>query len=165
MTTNTNTVVSSNTNNTLGVENELMASHEYIADQLKVGDKVARMTVAAISKKNPEIDLPLSLNIEVTFTGQETATGTYTYYKEADSVYNGNMVCFTDIDEKSRQYIPILQDDERYYFCFINQDFAREQFGPVGSTGIATVVIDNYIDIHFPSEGWNTAELVSVVSK
>lgn len=128
---------------------------------LQVGDTVAGMTVKSITgygDGSADPGPPTIHDVRIEFEGRATVTGTYTYHLPEDE-FLGNAVCI-DVDETSQHLLPRMAGDERYlWFCFENEDEAQAAFGEPGF-GTATVVIDNYTIIHYPSEVWNMATLI-----
>ena len=130
-------------------------SNVYAISTLAVGDTVAGMTVAAITKPN-------SWDFTVQFTGQATVQGTYTFYPENSGIIN-NTVCFV-VDQESAAIPKSSADIIRQSFC-MDSDFAKAQFGPSGSKGSATITISDYHDRQIGGEVYDSATLVKVVEK
>ncbi len=100
-----------------------------------------------------------------TFSGKITVTGRYIYYEKDAGILN-DIVCLDNIRESDVKKFPKFADDERdVWFCFSNQELAKKLFGPEGSSGQATIEIDNYTIDMMESEVWNTAELIRVINK
>lgn len=121
---------------------------------IKIGDQISEMVVVRTSES-------YSNNV-IQFKGQVTISGTYTVNEENDYFYVP--VSFIP-DNQSVSKLPKMKQDSRYiWFAFTNDaDQIKKAFGPVGSSGKATIVIDDYnIDCR-PTETCNTAKLVKVV--
>lgn len=138
---------------------------------LKVGDVVKGMTVTSVN--DTEHRAALQKNgfsaTEVRFEGQQTITGKYTYYDQVEdsAVYNpSHTVQFYATPSDQLPFGDVNYTSSKSGFvCFENEEFAKSSFGPVGSSGTATVVINNYRLFYEVSEGCSQAELVSVVQK
>lgn len=131
--------------------------NEYSPTGIGVDDSVGSMRVVSIeplSEENPLSDD----NAVVTFEGQVTLTG------EAwrSTLFEGH--CFGGMDQESLSQLPKAREDAREtWFCFSNKDLAEELIGE--NQGMATVVIDQYVDRNTEVEAWNTARLVEVLSQ
>ena len=159
-------------------------SNEFEIEQIQQGDEVRNMVLV---KKVPyqsevtvfpyksgvrdTVELPVSSNIIMQFKGQVQITGNYFFDapmgavgpEGAVKIEDFNKVCMAELDEQSLNKIPRpISKDNDTWFCFDNSDYAFEQFGPVGSQGRASVVIDNYTINIFPSEVHDTATLIKV---
>ncbi len=92
-------------------------------------------------------------------SGDKKISGEYKYYQD-DYAFVGGQVCFYP---DSREILPKVKSDNRdTWFCFSNQDKAREEFGPIGSSGRATIYISDYYYLIAGTEGWNKATLERV---
>lgn len=138
-------------------------------EKIKAGDTFGDMVVVSVKPVRENMtQLPASENIIIHFQGAVEITGKYAYYD--DNAYFGAMVCFSKLDRQSLNKMPILTAVEASEsaiseFCFDNQDYAETLFAPKGSSGDATIIIDNYVFISYPTEGWNSAKLIKVISK
>ena len=132
-------------------------------EKIKAGDTFGEMVVVSTESVRENINLPISENIVIRFEGAVEIKGKYVYYGE-DS-FGGSRVCFSDLDAQSASKMPQLKRGGINQFCFENDQYAMELFAPEGSSGTATIVIDNYTLIYYPSEGWNTAKLIRVVTE
>lgn len=123
------------------------------------GDQFVGLTVESIEPYGP-IEPLSAANVRIVFTGEITVKGTYTYH-DAGGLYP-DQVAFQLADD-SRRLVPVTASDDKPFFVFSNQGFAREQFGPPGSHGQATIVIRDYVLERFPSStASNRAVLVEV---
>lgn len=137
--------------------------NKFNLDEVKVGDKIVGMTVKSIEPFEKSRNFSKH-NISIKFTGEATITGKYFYLGGPDSLFPENIaVCF-ELDATSSKLMP-QKDGYKIWFCFNNDDFARTMFNPAGSSGRATITIDNYTMNIFPSEVWDTADLVRIISK
>lgn len=152
-------------------KNQFQKDNEFKLIESKVGDIIAGMTINFIKtfdgfdiqpiiENQPSID-----NLSIGFSGETTITGTYHNDKVDLQTGFGGQVCFNDLDEESKAKIPSIVWDNETYFCFNNQDLAKELFSPEGSSGIATIVIDDYIINRLSAEVTDMARLVKVISK
>lgn len=104
------------------------------------------------------------------FNGSATVTGTYT--EEPNSVV-GDQVCF-NVDKSSAALIPTHPQIEDPWFCFSNQEEAKNLFKIdekqvfVGNaetlTGTATVTISGFQQTQIEGESWDAAKLDKVVT-
>jgi len=149
-----------------------LAPNEFRVEDIHVGDKVAGMRLYSVGPfkkptQNPapnEANIPFGdENFGAVFKGNKTLTGTYNYYGD-DQPFVYDAVCFTP-DEESSKNLPQLQGDTQSDFCFFNQDFAQKYFGPKGSSGKATIIIDEYDMFDYPIEGGYSANFVRLVKK
>lgn len=138
---------------------------------VKVGDKIAGMTIKSIKKISdlitPPEDVPLSENnVSIVFSGQVTITGEYRYEKESE--VGGIEILGFSLDETSSKLMPRLtyQKNDPVYISIANIDEAKEKLGITkDGEGMATIIIDDYSLNSYPSEVSNTGKLVSVVKK
>ncbi len=131
----------------------------------RAGEKVATMTLKTIEpyEKNGRLS---TANVQATLAGRVTITGRYNYYDTGPLSSLDGTVVFSDLDESSREKIPQLKgSSSKIYFVFRNQELARELLGPRGTSGYATVTIDNYELNSHPGAVWDKAELVRVLEK
>lgn len=96
---------------------------------VKVGDKLANGMIVALAD-----------NRKWFFSGPIVVSGNYLY----DKVSGSHQVC-VKLDSKSNVLAPKVFMDEVVDLCFLNQDVAKRRFGSIGSSGITTVIIDNYM--------------------
>lgn len=152
------------------LQKNFQKSSEFRLMDIKVGDKVGDMTVASIAPFDGAAGTdPTAMhvsNISIKFSGETTLTGVYEYQALNPATNSGELVCFSDLDEASQNKIPnILWSDRPNRFCFSNQDLAKENFQPSGSSGDATIVIDDYTVNKTPQQVVDVARLVRVVEK
>ncbi len=131
---------------------------------IKNGDKFGDLTVKSIEPFDSSS--PLSdKNYSIAFSGPITITGKYFQLGPNEMFGDRVGVCFSDVDYNSIEIIPREANDTGSpWFCFTNSAFADKELGTTGS-GIATITIDDYTHIYYPSEVWDTATLVKVVKK
>lgn len=135
--------------------------HMFDAKAVKVGDKVLGMEIMDLSVN--DID-EKSYSVRANFSGQATVSGTYTHEKEDEEMLRCQIRF--EVDEESSASLPKEKTDTRVlWFVFKNHDEGEELLGPPGSSGKATVVIDEYGINFVPSCEYNTAKLVRVVEK
>ncbi|MFA5820840.1 MAG: hypothetical protein WC873_01930, partial [Candidatus Gracilibacteria bacterium] len=150
------------TSNVSEVAEELSATNNvFTFDTIKVGDQIGTMIVQFIQ---PASNGPVTNNSnEILFTGETEISGTYTNIPEGDGMQTG--VCF-NLDENSTKKIPTIDWRKKISnFCFTNQGKAATELGPSGSTGTATIIIDNYQSRNLDGGVWDIANLVEVISK
>lgn len=114
----------------------------------KVGDKLANgMVVKEVIGQHGLI-----------FGGSTVISGNYNYYPNNDSEYpyTAGLVCFTPEQSLILPNTGVGNGE----FCFANQDVAKNRYGPIGSHGRATVVIDNFA---LGLEGVNSADLIKTI--
>jgi len=138
-------------------EDKVIIDNRADINNIKVGDKIASMTVVSIMPYKSYNPL-LEGNYKIKFNGKIEITGHYIYYGEGDMLEN--KICFDNLDNASKIKMPQLKGDDReIWFCFNNENFAKDAFQPKGSSGKATILIDNYTINMYGSEVWNTADL------
>lgn len=139
-----------------------LKENEFRLSSLSVGDIVAGLKVKEVSPFRSEEAIS-SENYAIGFTGKTELSGIYTY-NDDEAAFTANTVCF-EVDEDSLKKLPtFFQEIPKNFFCFSNGAFAKKSFKKKGSTGKATIVIDNLNLVSYPREVWNSAELVKVVS-
>lgn len=138
-----------------------MKDHIFDAKTAKVGDKILGMEITDLCVHDIDEKVYLA---RVKFSGQATVSGRYTHEKE-DNEMLGCQIRF-EVDKEYDLSLPREKTDTRVlWFVFSNHDEAEELLGPPGSSGMATVVIDEYRINLVPSCEYNTAKLVRVVEK
>lgn len=129
------------------------------ATKAKVGDVIGEMKIVHIQDVIEDDQGLLTAYID--FKGEVTISGKFEHH-EADAELIGAAVSF-EPDEQSVRKIPQLKQANRVvWFLFSNYDEAAKQFGPPGSSGEATITIDNYKINFAPIATWDTAELKEV---
>ncbi|MBI4779501.1 hypothetical protein HY797_03560 [Candidatus Falkowbacteria bacterium] len=129
-------------------------------DKIKIGDVVAGMKVKSIKPfdKSFAEGAISAYNVKINFEGEAMASGKYEITK--GEVFKGH-ACFYP-SEKDQLLFPKIEGDSPITsFCFDNQDFAIKSLGTTDSG--TTIVFDNYTINLYPSDVWNTAELVKVI--
>ncbi|MEQ9670607.1 hypothetical protein [Coleofasciculus sp. G2-EDA-02] len=100
----------------------------------------------------------------VKFRGQIAVTGTY----EPNHQLPGNteIPCFV-VDEAAAIQLPRFQgDDRQVWFCFNNPEAAKQQLGGEDTQPKkAIIVIDDYETVYYPSDVFDTATLVGVITQ
>ncbi len=141
---------------------DLLTDNEFNLETAEVGDSVGVMTVTGVGPAQGGARTWYNAKIE--FEGKAQLTGTYTYYDD-DKKYKDN-VCVTDLDDESGLKVPKSEglDDVVQLFCFSNKEDAQAEFGPAGSTGEITVIVDNYILQFAEGNIWDWADLDQVVT-
>ena len=141
---------------------------EQVAD-VKEGYKFAGLPVVrvmAYTEKEPVNLNPLPFSNEnayIEFSGQVEVTGEYHYYLPEKN-YRGMQICFGNLEGGSFLKLPRLEREiDKYRFCFTNQDFAKSQFAPEGTSGRVKILVDHYAINSYLSELWYTAELIKIM--
>lgn len=148
-------------------------SNDFVIEQIQSGHKVRDMVLVKKVPYSSELEgkIPVSSNVTMQFKGEVQITGSYFFSAPMGVVGEGGKVkskdykwvCISGLDEQSLNKLPHpVEKTNGTVFCFDNNDYAFEQFSPVGSKGRATVVIDNYTINIYPSEVHDTATLVRV---
>jgi len=117
-------------------------------ETVKVGDKLAN---GMIVTETDHISA-------VSFSGSVVLKGEYLFSADKD-FFLYDSVCFKP-DDESYLILPKM-DNDKPAICFSNQDVAKNRYGPRGSQGEATIIIDNFI-IKTPFAG---AELIKTIKK
>lgn len=141
-------------------------TNKFKFDKIKTGDIVVGMVIKFIKPFSKELLTPTENDVTIGFSGKITVSGEYHYYGDDPSGFLSNTVCFDNLDEQSQTKIPkMIGDDRNIWFCFSNQELARNLFNPQGASGMATIVIDDYVINILPAEVTNTAKLIKIISK
>lgn len=129
---------------------------------VSVGDVIGEFTVEDISEVRPGVKV--TPNMRITFSGRIEVSGEYQYH--AAGITPGQVV-FRNLDEASLERVPRVAGDLTHEgFTFDNLAEAQEAFGPPGSKGTATIVIEQYVVERYPgSNKSDRAILVEVISK
>ncbi|HBX23350.1 MAG TPA: hypothetical protein DEF34_06960 [Desulfotomaculum sp.] len=137
-------------------------SNIFEVEKIKVGQKIAGLEVTSASVDSLEWSEEPGLVAE--FKGQVTLGGTYTHFENSPLL--DHEIIF-EVDEASAHKLPRLNIDKRdNVFVFTNHDRAEDELGPKGSSGGATIVVDNFNIYYVPnSDSLNYAELVQVMEK
>lgn len=145
-------------------QEDTIISNVFDVMNVKIGDKVANMTVTGVGKALEDSPLEFGKeNAKVSFSGRTTLTGTYAYIGDDQPAMINDFLTF-QVEPASIKYLPIINGDQRNNFTFSNATEAKKLFGITtgkSSSGNATVVIDNYSFVIFPGEGSNSATLIS----
>jgi hypothetical protein len=115
---------------------------------LNIDDKVGSMTVVSRT------------DIGVGFSGQVTVSGKYHYYDSGE--LNGK-VCLDMDGTDSYKQLPANKGDDRYLTLCFYSDTKYNEFGEKGSTGSATVIIDNYAAYYPGTSDLPNASLVKIL--
>lgn len=145
------------------VEQGLQAGDNVLdPDTIAVGDIIGGLQVEEITEFRPGVKV--TPNMRVTFSGRIEVTGDYHYH--AAGITPGQ-VTFGNLDEASLERVPRVKGDLEYEgFTFENLEEAQEAFGPAGSKGTATIIIEQYVVERYPGTSKSDrAVLVEVISK
>jgi archaellum component FlaF (FlaF/FlaG flagellin family) len=141
------------------------ASNVFNLNTVKIGDKVAGMTVTSVGKALTTSPLPYgNQNAQITFSGQATVEGTYAYSGDDQPSIITDFVSFA-ADPSSFSVLPTIGGDSRAGFGFSNPALAKSLFGITtgkSSSGKSKVTISDYKFVIFPGEGSNSATLISI---
>jgi hypothetical protein len=140
---------------------EILTNNLFNARDFKTGDYISGLKIMSVNI-NSDTGENYNYNASISFKGEVTLTGKFKYYQH-DPFLNNN-ICFY-ADESSKDKLPRLIQDKRYtWFCFNNQDKAKQDFNIPGSEGNVEIVIDEYKINFGPGETWNTAKLVKILN-
>lgn len=130
-------------------------------EAVEVGHQYGDLVVKSIqpfSEKYKDRGFPKGIelsrdNYSIEFQGETIVVGEYSVNDPEQAESNG---VYFKTDGKN---IPIES------FLILNTDLIKNEFGPIGSKGTATIMITDYIKNSYPSEITSTARLVKVISK
>ena len=130
-------------------------------EKVVVGQQYGDLVVESIqpfSEKYKDQGFPKGVelsrdNYSIEFQGETIVVGEYSVNDPEQAEPNG---VYFKTDGKN---IPIES------FLILNNDLTKNEFGPIGSKGTATIMITDYIKNSYPSEITSTARLVKVISK
>lgn len=129
-------------------------------DRIKAGDIVKGMTVKSIEPFSERMPLG-EVNVRIVFSGRLTVRGQYTHHGPGG--LTPDAVSF-QVHAEAAQALPQLGGRTPWFF-FSNEAEAKEQFGPPGSRGEATVVIDGYVIERYQGHNaFDRAELIEVLA-
>ncbi|MEX2355634.1 MAG: hypothetical protein WD535_01240 [Thermaerobacterales bacterium] len=136
----------------------------FAMESVQAGDMVGDLKVLSVEPFEADAPDEIQPNIRVQFAGQMMVSGTYHYFDEGE-LYR-DFVCF-DPDDAGALAVPRAEElPDWSFFCFDNQEMAKDVFGPTGSSGAATVVIQDYDFSAYPSDmAYNLATLLEVTNK
>lgn len=129
--------------------------------QLQPGDEFMGLKVVSVQTNS----LPnYGVIGRVKFRGQIALTGTY----EPNHQLPGDteIPCFV-VDEAAAKQLPRFQgDDRQVWFCFNNPETAKQQLGGQETQPKkAIIAIDDYETVYYPSDVFDTATLVRVITQ
>lgn len=130
---------------------------------LKINNRVGDMVVTSIQPYSTSTDIDLESNHIISFKGPIEITGQFFQFGQNAMVADRIGVCFRKLDDLSLKIVPMEKEKEPW-FCFSNSKLADQEFGTTNS-GTATIIIDDYNLVYYPSEVFNTAKLIKVISK
>ena len=138
-------------------------NNRFDAGQLSVGDEVLGLRVSRIAVR-PATPPDSGYLGEVAFAGNVTLSGRYRAHPEYPGE-GANYMCFF-VDSETAARLPRFEADERLpWLCFTNRDFTIAELGPLDTEGGATVVVDEYRTIRQRTNAFDTALLVSVITR
>ncbi len=144
---------------------DVVTENSFDVESAEIGDTVVGMTINSVEPFSTREDLlPINtFNAIVEFSGEAELTGTYHHYPAGTFIGGGELTCFDQLDETSISKLPRIDGKTLTWFCFRNLDLANDSFD--AETGETTIIIDNFQINSFPSEVWNLADLLEVVSQ
>lgn len=145
-------------------EKKLDTVKSYLFDprKVKVGDRIAGMTLASIQKTKEGITDPSALYLE--FCGTTEVTGTYIYHKQTE--YLSDVVYFYP-DPSSLSKLPniILETGEPRKSVLVFPNLSEEQkryFSPWESKGKVTMTLTDYKLNFAHTHIWDTAQIAKI---
>lgn len=135
----------------------------------KYFDNLSKMKIEDISGAPGIIQENGVMNVKANYKGKIRITGKYNNYINQQGAYFQNQICFYTDNKESLAKIPRLKKidyvKDAINFCFSNKELAEEAFSPEGSSGTATIEIDNLL-IHYANMGViHYGNLVRVIEK
>ena len=128
---------------------------------LQVGDSLLGLRVAR-AEVAPESGDSSGWYGSVDFEGEVELRGSYRPHPEYPELRE---LCFYP-DEESASRLPRFPNDVRTsWLCFSNQAEAQRELGALPEAGTATILIDDFHYLFQPSDVYNAARLVSVLSR
>ncbi len=132
------------------------------AYEVNVGDNIAGQKIISIDIR--EADDGFYLGAFIDFKGKIEISGEYRY-RMFDEMF-GEYLAFT-VNESDYSKIPILENDTRgQWFMIDNLEQAKEMLDISGNSDIvgkATIVIEDFEIGCYPSEVWNSANVINVL--
>ena len=139
----------------LGIETEptpRYIENPFDENSARVGDQIVGLVIKEISAVS-------DLN-KILFDGEVELTGDF-YHENSDLSF-GRVVRFVP-DEASSVLLPrITQEITSTTFILDDYDKVANQFGEIGTTGRATIMIKDYTIGHGTSDAFNEAKLINV---
>ena len=136
------------------------AQRSIIPADLAPGDSLLGLRVEALQVKPETID-SFGWMGRVRFSGTLTLSGTYAPHPAYPEV---EQLCFFPDDDAAVR-LPRFPNDERIsWFCFSNQDQARQRLAAPPAEGAATIMIDGFEYLYEHSDTYNSARLERVVN-
>lgn len=133
--------------------------------KLKAGDKIGFMVVKKVEPFDSRLSGLAKDNFKITFSGQLKISGEYLITDGSEPGIGMKFVTFTP-DSSSLSLLPKEENASQYgyskSFVFNDYEKAVKALTSKGKNGIATVTIDNYTLVSYPSEVNNSADLIQV---
>lgn len=136
---------------------------------VQIGDVIAGWTLTDMGMFSDMIE-PGPGNSIFHFEGTATLTGTYEYVGDDAYAMMSDYIYFHDLDSDSLYYLPWMMESdgepEWTWFSFSNQEEVKARFGVVdgvSKSGQATILIEDFVLVHYPSEVSSMATLVDVL--
>ena len=139
----------------IGASGNIRNSNEFDPTTIKVGDTVGLFTVSNVAAVDERAPIG-PLNMRITFVGHVTLTGTIEDNRESELVRG----FFIRLSEESKSKIPYQKiDHNQYSYLILNPDLIEEG---IRHGDMVEIVIRDYTDTAYPSEGADTINLRSI---
>ena len=132
--------------------------HLFDPREINAGDNIVGWTIKSLDLV-PDASIGFSGIIH--FEGEKKLTGTYRVIPPENEVM-GPAICFTPDEESEKQLPRMMLDYRGTYFCASNYSEIEPLFSEVGNEGEMSLIIQDYIMDHRPTETWNSAKFVFV---
>lgn len=132
-------------------------------DIVAVGDIIGEFEVTEVGQYRDGVNV--KPNMRVVLTGRVEVTGEFSVNSATGR--NAGQAVFTITDEASLERVPRVAGDREYGgFLLADTDKAKELFGPPGTKGTATAIIDNYVIVRYSGAAVSdNADVLEVISK
>lgn len=131
-------------------------------DVIAVGDIVGDFEVIEVDQYRAGVNV--KPNLRVVLSGQVEVTGEFSVNSATGR--NAGQVVFQVTDEEALERVPRVAGDTEYGgFLYPDTDRAKELFGPPGTKGTATIVIDQYVIVRYSGAAVSdSAEVLEVIA-
>lgn len=130
-------------------------------NKIAVGQKFGEMTVVEISS----VSQMSESDIMVRFSGKVQISGRFKTFGKTEEGHDffGGIVQVFDVDESSAWLLPQQYIERNPSFIFRGDLTPFVKDGIAIDQGQATIVIDNYQNTYYPSEGFDHVDLIKIV--
>ncbi len=139
----------------LGIETEPIPRYidnPFDENSARVGDQIVGLVIQEIAQ--------IADVTKIIFNGQVELTGNF-YHENSDLSF-GRVVRFVP-DEASSVLLPRISEEiNSTWFILNDYDKVAEEFGDIGTTGLATITIENYTVSFGTGDAYNQATMVKV---